>query len=677
MIDDGGPQGRSVHVPRCHNRAVSEPVIRPGDPPSDPVAPGREAYARHDWPAAFAALSRADEQHGLSGPDLEMLADAAFFAARADARLAILERAFKAYLADGNHVRAAFVALDLANNLGLRRKMSLASAWTRRAERLLDGQPESNAHSYLALVRSEMAVAEGSVDDGLDLAMEAAAIAMRTGDADLHALALSRQATIKVATGATAEGFALLEEAAISAVNGELSPMVAGVTSCQMISVCRDLTDYRRAGEWLEATDQWCERQEVSGFPGICRVHRAEIVALRGGWERAERELRQATSELAAYEAIPPMADGLYAIGEICRLKGDVEGAEDALRQAHALGRTPQPALALLRLSAGKVKAASAAIDAALAEPNWDQWARARLLAAQVEIAVAAGDPQRARAAADELSAIVADYQSPALEAGRRQALGRVLLAEGDAAAAVGELRSAIGSWRDVGAPYEVARARALLSRALRAVGNEDDADLELGAARDEFGRLGAQPDLATADAELQSIAERRARPGQVRMAFMFTDIVGSTGLAEALGDEAWERLLAWHDATLRGLFDRHAGRVVNSTGDGFFVAFNEPRQALDCAIAVQRALDDHRQASGFAPPVRIGIHAADATQRGGDYSGIGVHVASRIAGLADGGEILASLDTLPGGAGDPSEVRDVAVKGVTGPVRIATVSWR
>ncbi len=201
----------------------------------------------------------------------------------------------------------------------------------------------------------------------------------------------------------------------------------------------------------------------------------------------------KATAELEAYDATPPQADGFYAIGEIRRLKGDYEGAEAALREAHARGRTPQPALALIRLAEGKVKAAAAGINSAVDDVTWDQWARARLLPAQVEIAIAADDPVRARAAADELSRIVESYPLPALEAGKHTALGRVLIAEGDPTGAARELRSAIRFWREVVSPFEVARTQVLLARALQAVDDDDDADLELKAALAEFERLGAR----------------------------------------------------------------------------------------------------------------------------------------------------------------------------------------
>lgn len=645
--------------------------------PTDPLVAGRDALGHHAWQEAFEYFLRADEDGSLAGSDLETFAEAAFFAGHAERQFDIKERAFKAHMAAGDEIRAAFLACDLANDYGSGGKSSIASAWGHRAQRLLEGKPENYAHGYLALGLSALASSEGNVDAALARAEEAAQIAGRTTDADLQAAALTNLGSLKIATGAAADGMAMMEEAAIAAVNGELSPFATGVTCCRMIAACRDLTDYRRASEWTEATEKYCERQMVSGFPGVCRIHRAEVVAIGGAWDRAEQELKRAADELAGYNAIPPLADGLYALGEIRRLKGDFEAAETALREAHGLGRTPQPALALIRLAEGKVKSAATAINSAVEEETWDQWARARLLPAQVEIAIAAGDPALARGAAEELARIVESYASPALQAGKRQALGRVLLAEGDPAGAAREFRAAIRSWREVVAPYEVAKGRALLARALRALDDDEEADLELEAARDEFERLGAKPDAVTAAKELRAATDRRIGPIQVRKTFMFTDIVGSTTLAEALGNDSWERLLRWHDEVLRELVAKSGGVIVNSTGDGFFSAFDDARQGIACAVSIQRALAEHRRSTGFALSVRIGLHTAEANRRGDDFSGTGVHVAARVAALAGGGEILASAESLAD-AGDvaASEQREASVKGIAAPIRIASVTW-
>ena len=644
---------------------------------SDLTHAAREALERHAWDEAFELFSRADTLGGLSGPDLESLAEAAWFTAHADIGTDAKERAFKVYLAGGDKVRAAYLALNLTQWYAYRRKPSIASAWVRRGERLLEGEPEGYAHGYFALCRSEGARQAGEVATAIELAEEAVQIGGRVGDADLQATALTALGALRIAIGETSDGFALMEEATIAAVNGELSPWVTGVTYCTMISACRDLTDYRRASEWTEATERWCERQSVSGFPGVCRVHRAEIVALSGAWERAEQELLRATGELAVFDATPPLADGFYAIGEIRLRMGDLTGAEDAVREAHALGRSPEPVMSLIRLAEGKDRAALASINSAVEQQTWDQWTRARLLPAQIQIAIAAGDLALARSAAEELERLVQTYESPALHANKHEAFGRVLLAEGDHALAAQELRTAIGDWREVAAPYEVARVQALLSSALRAMRDEEAADLELGVARDEFARLGAALDAAKAERALQSAAERRAAPTQIRKTFLFSDIVGSTNLAELLGDASWERLLRWHDDALRTLFARSGGEVVSSTGDGFFVAFDSAQRGIECAIAIQRTLVEHRLTSGFAPSVRIGLHASDANRRGDDYSGMGVHVAARVAALGGEGEIVVTVDTLDEADGvTTSEPREIPLKGVTEPVSVASVIW-
>jgi class 3 adenylate cyclase len=646
-------------------------------PHADPLRAGRDALARHAWLEAFEQLSQADRDGDLSGADLEALALASFFGAHADGELTAKERAFKAYEAEGNELRAAYLAIDIARWYGYAGKYSIATAWKRRAEKLIGLEGDTYAHGYLALIASEAAGAMGDPDNALALAERAVEIGKAADDADLTAYGLTNLGALKIASGATVDGLALMEEASIAAVNGDLSPLTSGVTACRMISACRDLTDYRRASEWIEATEKYCDRQSVSGFPGICRVHRAEVSVISGAWAQAELDLEQATIELGAYNATPPQADGFYAIGDIRRLKGDFEGAEVALREAHARGRSPQPALALVRLAEGKVKAAASAINAAVAEETWDRWARARLLPAQVEIAIANGDVALARTAVDELVGVVSGYPSPALEAGRQAALGRVLFAEGDFPAATRELRGAIKGWREVGAPYEVARARAVLSRALRAGGNEDDAELELRAALDEFRRLGARIDVEVAERELREAEDRRSGPLSATKTFMFTDIVGSTNLAEMLGDKAWERLLRWHDDMLRKLVASGGGEVVNSTGDGFFVAFDSARSGIDCAVSIQRALVDHRDSTGFALSVRIGLHTAEANRRGTDYSGTAVHVAARVAALAGGGEILATAETLSAaGTVQTSGARSASVKGVTAPVDVAAIDW-
>jgi class 3 adenylate cyclase len=170
-----------------------------------------------------------------------------------------------------------------------------------------------------------------------------------------------------------------------------------------------------------------------------------------------------------------------------------------------------------------------------------------------------------------------------------------------------------------------------------------------------------------------------RGKTGPIRRVmktFMFTDIVGSTTLVVALGDEAWETMLGWHNAALREVFTAHGGEEISTTGDGFFVSFESPDLAVAAAIAIQRRLAEHRTTQGFAPQVRIGLHASDATQVGGDFHGKGVHEAARIAALGGGGDIVASVATV-GRSDRTSDLRSAELKGLSAPIDVVNIDWR
>ncbi|MGH2758697.1 MAG: adenylate/guanylate cyclase domain-containing protein, partial [Actinomycetota bacterium] len=171
---------------------------------------------------------------------------------------------------------------------------------------------------------------------------------------------------------------------------------------------------------------------------------------------------------------------------------------------------------------------------------------------------------------------------------------------------------------------------------------------------------------------------QARAEGQRVAKTFLFSDIVRSTNLLDAIGDDAWSDLLKWHDDTLRKLFAEHGGEEVVHTGDGFFVAFENADDAASAAVAIQRSLAEHRRAHGFAPQVRIGLHATEAAEVHGNYHGKGVHEAARIGALAEGGEVVASVATV-GCLSKPvtrSDERAVTLKGVSEPVRVVSLLW-
>jgi len=437
-----------------------------------------------------------------------------------------------------------------------------------------------------------------------------------------------------------------------------------------------DLADYRRAGEWTEATTRWCERQAISGFPGHCRVRRAEIMRLRGAFADAEEQARTAIGELLAFGEVPVAGVGFREIGEIRLRIGDLDGAEEALAEAHQRGNDAQPGLALLQLARGRTVAARSSIRAALAEQPLAM-GRARLLPAAVEIAIASHDVAEARDAAEELREIADDYDAAPWRAAAHQAIGTVLAHEGRPDEAIAELRTSIRLWTEADLPYETAQARARLAAAHRSGGDEASALLELRAAHAVFEHLGASLDARRSLGAIEAAVTTSGR--RVGRTFMFTDIVGSTNLLEAIGDEAWEDVVRWHNETLESLIRGHRGDVVHSTGDGYFAAFADASAASTCAVAIQQRLAEHRRRHGFAPQLRIGLHAAEATVVGEDYAGIGVHEAARVAALAEGNEILVTCSTIEGDPIPFPVMRERAemLKGIASPVKVATVEWR
>jgi class 3 adenylate cyclase len=636
---------------------------------------GREAFEQRAWGRAFDQLRSSDQAGSLAAEDLERLGEAARWSRHFDEMFDVFERASSAYESSGDRRSAARVAVKLTIEHHARGGDALAAGWLARAGRLLEGEPACRERGLVLMCMAQGTFFMGNGPAALRMSQEMVELGTELEDPDVEALGRLALGHARLLVGDVREGTALIDEAMAAALGGGLELWTTGQIFCSTIFACRNRGDWGRAGEWSVASLRWCERQSLSGFPGLCRFHQAEVMRFRGELERAERDASEAVDELLV--AAPRWAAfGLHELGEIRRRRGDLKGAIDAFRQSVELGFDPQPGLALLRLDEDKPGAAHRAMSQALADENGlTREGRWLLLPAAVEIAVAAGDPELARSALGELEGLAESLDTTAVRAAAVVAGGRLALSESRPDDAVGALRRGVRLWSEIDVPYEASQARELLAGAYTELGDRDAAELELAAARATFARVGAERATRRVAALLATGA---TTPHAVIRTFMFTDIVDSTRLVETLGDEQWESLLAWHDRTLRECFAAGAGEEVKHEGDGFFVAFAEPERALDCACSIQRSLRDHRRDHGFAPRVRIGIHATEATDRGGDYGGRGVHVTARIAAAAGPGEIIASLEALAGarhtfGALDE---RPLELKGIAAPVTVATVDW-
>lgn len=369
------------------------------------------ALARQSWLEAFEAFEKADSQTELAADDLDRWALVAFWVNRRDASIGARERAHNQYIRAGQPERAAKAAIELAHDNFIMGARSVCNGWLKRAEKLLETVPDVVENGYLARVKAQIAIeADKDFDAALDQANKTLEIAEKHGDADLRALATQDRGRVLVLKNYVKEGMALLDEAMATAMSGELSPHVVGTTYCNMISMCEKIADYRRAGEWGDQAVRWCQPHSDSSFPGICSVHRAEVMSVRCNWSEAESEAERAASRSDGFSAAVA-AEAYYVLGEIKLRQGRHREAEASFQEAHRRGRDPVPGMALLWIAQGRSDAARALIDRALKHSAIDL-DRIQLLPAGVEIALAMGDVMTARSRADELVSLAGRFES-------------------------------------------------------------------------------------------------------------------------------------------------------------------------------------------------------------------------------------------------------------------------
>lgn len=465
---------------------------------ADALERGRSAFGLHEWVDAYAALSDAAVTFPLDAEDLERLAVAAHLVGKDDDSVDAWARAHQAWAQRDEPGRAARCAIWLGFGLLLRGDEARGGGWLARARRLVADLGPDCAERGLLLVPDGLdRLAAGDVAGAEAAFREAVRLGDRFRDPDVATFGRLGLGQALIAAGRAAAGVASLDDAMVAVAAGEVSPVVVGIVYCAVILECQSLGDARRAHEWTRALSRWCASQPgLVPYRGQCLVHRSEIMALHGDWRGADHEAQEACELLVGH---PAAGFAHYQRAELHRLRGEFDRADDAYRQASRLGQEPQPGLALLRLAQGQVGAAEAAIRR-VADHAGPGAYRARLLAACVEILLAAGDGRAARGAADDLMSMATELDTPALHALAGHATGSVLLHDGDAREAGRALRRACARWLEVEAPYEAARTRVLHALACRALGDEDTAAMELDAARSAFRELGARPDLDRVD---------------------------------------------------------------------------------------------------------------------------------------------------------------------------------
>lgn len=467
----------------------------------------REAYDRGDWADALQGLRG---KGGLGADDTLALATSAYLMGNVDEAIRALQGGYQDMIKNGDSLGAVRFGFWLALILNVRGDVAIGTGWVARGQRLLENEPaDLPERAYLLIHDFFQYLERGDVATAFETAGRVVELARRFGNDDLVALGLMCQGRVRIYSGQVREGLAVLDEAMVGISAGEASPIIAGMVYCSMIEACQEVSDFSRAASWTSALTRWCDTQPgLVPYTGQCSLHRGQIMRLHGAYDEALGEFARAQRRYRLEGTTAPAALALTEQGDVLRIQGKLDEAEDCYRQSAELGYEPQPGLALCWLARGRTPAAVSAMRRLLAETQGPV-GRSRMLPGGVHVMVAAALIDEAREHADELAEIASLFGNPAVRAMAAYARATVELASGQVVEALGQARESTRLWSDIGAPYEAARARVLVARALRELGDEDSATGELAVAGRAFAEVGAAPAAQEVDKLLG-----RARPG-------------------------------------------------------------------------------------------------------------------------------------------------------------------
>ncbi|HMB69586.1 MAG TPA: winged helix-turn-helix domain-containing protein [bacterium] len=467
------------------------PTGRPEIPPA--LADARTAFETADWEGALELLARVDREDALTGADLERWAHCFLNLGRPAEAVPSLERAVAAHSSAGDARGAARSAVLLCQIHLEGRRPKVAKGWHGRALRLLGDAEPCRELALAEWMAGRLAIADGDHVTAAERFQRALEVAGELEDLDVEAVSLVYLGHALIAQDRTRQWLARQDEAAAAVLGGEVSPWYAGLVYCGLIYVCQNRGDWSRASEWTESFSTWQERCPTSTFPALCRLHRAEVLTVRGELDQAERDIRDTRAELI--ESAPyAEGDAERLLGDVHLARGDLDRAERAYRRAYALGWDPCPGWAYLHAERGDLDGGIRALERALEDTGWPCHQRRRLLlAALARVEAAAGQPERARAAIREAEGAEDRDLSPAQRGALDRARGELAFAEGRTDEAIATLRTAVRLWQELNCPMEVAALRFRMAELLHASGDDEGAELELAAAEEALRRTDAE----------------------------------------------------------------------------------------------------------------------------------------------------------------------------------------
>ncbi len=476
----------------------------------DELHRARDSYERREWVAAYRALSDLEDD-ALEAADFEALATTAYLLGRRNDVVQALQRAHQISLAAGDRPAAVRAAYGLAIVLWQAGEVAVGNGWHARAARIIEEIDEDVAErGYVYDAQLMSHVVKGEFAEAVGLAPRITEYGRRFGEPDLVALGVHAEGRLLLYAGSVAEGLERMDEALAGVMAGEVGPVAAGRVYCSTIEACQEVSDFGRAGEWTRALTRWCDAQPgLLAYTGQCATHRGQLLRLHGAFADAVQELERAVERYAAFGGDPALGQAQYELGETHRLLGDLASAERSYETAAEHGHPGQPGRALLWLAQGRAEDAAAAVRRLLAERQGPV-PRVQVLPAAVQVLVAAGDAEEASPLAEELLALGTRFGCTALRAAGQHAVALTSLSSGNGGGAVESAQRSLELWAELSAPYEVARCRVVLGRALRLLGDEHSAVGELEAALSELTALGAGPERR----EVATLLATAGQPG-------------------------------------------------------------------------------------------------------------------------------------------------------------------
>jgi DNA-binding NarL/FixJ family response regulator len=456
-----------------------------GDRDSDLLPAARDAYRRRDWLTCYEGFARAGGR--LSTADLDAQATAAWRLGRCKESVRLAEQVFKE-LSRSDPSAAAMKAVDVALAWLTRGDLNVGQGWMNRARRLLEGAPESPTDGYLAYLDAYIATCvgdAGALQKQVDTLREMSA---RLDSPAMASLSAVVEALAAIGEARMSDAFGLIDEAMLAVLAEALPIEWAGDVYCLVLHHCNRVSDLPRMRAWTQSMERWCEDVASVVYGGVCEMHRLQLLTATEDYRVIEDRLALASRELEDVNTFAA-AEGFYELGEIRRLRGDVEGAVAAFAQARSLGVEPQPGEALLQHSQGDSESAWTALQACLA---WqDRVGRMRLLRPAVEVALHRGGLDDAETLCRELESGAEAFGTPGFKAWAAHARGAVLLRRGDYAAGLEALQAALREYRTQQCRYETAEVYECLATAHKALGDNDIAVADAATAQSIYTQLG------------------------------------------------------------------------------------------------------------------------------------------------------------------------------------------